>query len=170
MQNDCAFSNCRSYRYTLLHRWDELFERRRALFICLNPSTADENQLDPTLTRIKSFCGRLGANEFMMLNIFAYQATDPTIMMAIEDPVGPENDAYITAAITEAYALNNGHLDIVGGWGNHGLHMDRQNAILTLLEPFRERPNLNISCLGKNANQSPKHPLYIAANRAFEML
>jgi len=91
-------------------------------------------------------------------------------MMAVEDPVGSENDAQIQAAITEAYALNNGHLDIVGGWGNHGLHKARQNAILTLLEPFRELPNLNISCLGKNANQTPKHPLYIAANRAFEVL
>ena len=105
-----------------------------------------------------------------MLNIFAYRATDPNDMMAVGDPVGPENDTQIQAAIHEAYALNNGHLDIVGGWGNHGLHMDRQNAILTLLEPFRELPNLNISCLGKNANQTPKHPLYIAANRAFEVL
>jgi hypothetical protein len=170
MQNDCTFSKCRSYRYTLLHRWDELFERRRAIFICLNPSTADENQLDPTLTRIKSFCERLGANEFLMLNIFAYRATDPKDMLAVEDPVGPENDACIQKAITEAYDLNDGHLDIVAGWGNHGQHMDRQNACLALLEPFRKLPNLNISCLGKNANQTPKHPLYIAASKAFETL
>ena len=170
MQNECQFSACRRYRYTLLHRWDELFARRRALFICLNPSTADENQLDPTLKRIKSFCGRLGANEFLMLNIFAYRATDPKDMMAVEDPVGPDNNASIHAAIIEAYDLNNGHLDIVGGWGNHGLHQDRQNVILELLEPFRELPNLNISCLGKNANKSPKHPLYIAADRAVEVL
>ena len=170
MQNDCTFSACRQYRYTLLHRWDELFDRRRALFICLNPSTADENQLDPTLTRIKSFCERLGANEFLMLNIFAYRATDPKDMLAVEDPVGPENDAHIQRAITQAYERNQGSLHIVGGCGNHGLHMDRQTAILELLAPFRKFPDLNISCLGKNANQTPKHPLYIAANRAFETL
>jgi len=170
MQNDCTFSACRSYRYTLLHKWDELFERRRAIFMCLNPSTADESQLDPTLTRIKAFCGRLGANEFCMLNIFAYRATDPKDMMAVADPVGPENDAAIKAAITEAYELNGGQLDIVGGWGNHGLHQDRQNTVLALLEPFRTLPNLTISCLGKNANQTPKHPLYIAANKEFEAL
>jgi len=105
-----------------------------------------------------------------MLNIFAYRATDPKDMMAVEDPVGPENDAYTKAAITEAYELNSGHLDIVGGWGNHGQHMDRQNACLALLEPFRKLPNLNIACLGKNANQTPKHPLYIAANKEFEAL
>jgi hypothetical protein len=170
MQNDCTFSPCRKYRYTLLHQWDQLFERRRALFICLNPSTADENKLDPTLRRIKSFTDRLGANEFLMLNIFAYRATEPKDMMAVEDPVGPANDAQIQTVIKEAYALNQGSLDIVGGWGNHGLHMDRQNSLLETLKPFREYPNLKIRCLGKNANGTPKHPLYIAANRAFEQL
>jgi hypothetical protein len=169
MKNDCQFSPCRQYRYTLLHRWDELFERRRAIFICLNPSTADENQLDPTLTRIRSFSQRLGANEFLMLNIFAYRATDPQDMMAVEDPVGSENDAQIAQAIKDAYALNHGQLDIVCGWGNHGLHMNRQASCLDLLTEFRQLPNLHIRCLGTNANQTPKHPLYIAADKAFEV-
>ncbi len=170
MQNACHFSSCRRYRYTLLHRWDELFERRRAVFICLNPSTADENQLDPTLTRIKAFCGRLDCNEFTMLNLFAYRATDPKEMLSVEDPVGEENDAFIRAAIEEAYALNNGRLDVVGGWGNHGLHLNRQAAFLELIEPLRSLPKLKFSCLGKNANQTPKHSLYIAADKAFEDL
>jgi hypothetical protein len=170
VQNACIFSECRNYRYTLLHQWDELFERQRALFICLNPSTADENQLDPTLTRIKSFSTRLGANEFLILNLFAYRATDPKEMMTVNDPIGSENDAHIKAAITEAYTLNGEQLDIVGGWGNHGLHMQRQRACLTLLEHFRELPNLNIYCLGKNSNHTPKHPLYIAADQRFEEL
>jgi hypothetical protein len=170
MQNICCFSECRKYRYTLLHQWDELFERRRALFICLNPSTADENKLDPTLTRIRSFCQRLGANEFLMLNIFAYRATDPKKMLAVEDPIGPENDTHIHQAIEEAYHLNNESLDIIAGWGNHGLHMNRQEACLKQLAPYRQRKNLNIYCLGKNANHSPKHPLYIASDKAFERL
>lgn len=168
MQNQCQFSPCRKYRYSLLHQWDELFDRRRALFICLNPSTADENQLDPTLTRIRSFCQRLGTNEFLMLNIFAYRATDPQDMMAVDDPVGSENDTHITEAIEEAYELNGRQLDIVCGWGNHGLHLNRQSACLELLAEFRNLPNLRISCLGKNTNDTPKHPLYIAANKEFE--
>lgn len=170
MQNECHFSACRRYRYTLLHRWDELFERRRAIFICLNPSTADENQLDPTLTRIKSFCGRLGCNEFMMLNLFAYRATDPKEMLSVEDPVGADNDRFIQTAIEEAYDLNNGQLDIVGGWGNHGLHLDRQAAFLNTLEPLRSLADLRFYCLGKNANGTPKHPLYIVADKGFEDL
>lgn len=168
MHNQCQFSPCREYRYSLLHQWDELFDRKRALFICLNPSTADENQLDPTLTRIRSFCQRLCTNEFLMLNIFAYRATDPQDMMAVVDSVGPENDRHIEQAIEKAYELNGEQLDVVCGWGNHGLHMNRQSACLELLAKFRNLPNLRISCLGKNANDTPKHPLYIAANKEFE--
>ena len=105
-----------------------------------------------------------------MLNIFAYRATDPKEMMAAKDPVGPENDAHIQGAISEAYELNGGQLDVIGGWGNHGLHRERQDTFLELLAPYRKWSELKIACLGKNANQTPKHPLYIAANRDFEAL
>ena len=105
-----------------------------------------------------------------MLNIFAYRATDPKDMMAVKDPVGPENDASIQAALSEAYELNGGQLDVIGGWGNHGLHMERQDAFLELLAPYRKWSKLKIACLGKNANHTPKHPLYIPANREFEAL
>ena len=50
-----------------------------------------------------------------MLNIFAYRATDPKEMLAVKDPIGPENDGHIQAALSEAYELNKGQLDVVGG-------------------------------------------------------
>jgi hypothetical protein len=61
MNNTCTFSLCRRYRYTLEHVIDEaapLIRDRRIQWIGLNPSTADEQQLDNTLRRIRSFsCG-----------------------------------------------------------------------------------------------------------------
>lgn len=51
VKNPCLFSPCRRYRYTLTHHmrvrapWKATPER--AMWIGLNPSTADENQLDP---------------------------------------------------------------------------------------------------------------------------
>jgi hypothetical protein len=54
----------------------------------LNPSTADENKLDPTLTRIKNFSISFGYNTFYMLNIFAFRATDPKVMLNEKFPIG----------------------------------------------------------------------------------
>ena len=77
--NICAFSPDRVYRYTLLHSWADMLspELKTIAWIALNPSTADENQLDPTLRRIRVFSAAWGYNSFMMLNAFAFRATDP---------------------------------------------------------------------------------------------
>ena len=44
------FSRCRTYRYTLWREWD-LFNKNYAMFIGLNPSTADEVNNDPSVRR-----------------------------------------------------------------------------------------------------------------------
>jgi hypothetical protein len=41
MPNECVFSPDRRYRYTLVHRWDELLDPGRGIaWIGLNPNTA----------------------------------------------------------------------------------------------------------------------------------
>ena len=95
--NPCVFSPCRKWRYLLKHTWRDMLdpEERAIAWIALNPSTADENQLDPTLRRIRGYTRDMGCNTFYMLNLFAYRATDPKVMRAAEDPIGPENDYWI---------------------------------------------------------------------------
>jgi hypothetical protein len=63
--------------------------------IGLNPSTADHRKLDPTLRRVRNFAQKWGLGGFVMLNLFAYRATEPRDMKRAEDPVGPKNDRYI---------------------------------------------------------------------------
>ena len=43
------FSKCRKYRYTLWRTWDN--SKPKVMFLGLNPSTADEVNNDPTVTR-----------------------------------------------------------------------------------------------------------------------
>ncbi|QYM78125.1 DUF1643 domain-containing protein [Horticoccus luteus] len=150
MRNDCVFSRDRRYRYTLIHRWDELLNPERGIaWICLNPSTADENQLDPTLRRIRAFSAAWGYGYFVMLNAFAWRATLPADMKRVADPVGPDNDRWIAhwAARVDRVML---------GWGEHGAHLGRDRAVLRLLNPA------NTFCLQRNASTQPKHPLYVA--------
>ena len=96
MSNECVFSPDRRYRYTLIHRWDESLNPGHGIaWICLNPSTADEHQLDPTLRRIRDFSAVWGYAFFVMLNLFAWRATDPAGIKAAADPIGPDNDRWI---------------------------------------------------------------------------
>lgn len=152
--NPCRFSPDRRHRYTLLHTWDELLgDGRHAMWIGLNPSTADEHDLDPTLRRIRAFTAREGLSGFVMTNLFAFRATDPRAMKAAEDPVGPENDRWIRR-VARGAAL------IVAAWGTHGEFLGRDRQVLALLRAVG-RP---VWCLGRTREGYPRHPLYVSGN------
>ena len=147
------FSPDRVYRYTLLHSWRGLLdtEDRIACWIALNPSTADENQLDPTLRRIRGFSAAWGYNSFMMLNAFAFRATDPKEMERAADPNGPENDAYLLAETAKVDK-------VICAWGTHAALNDRQNQIRALL---KDRP---LYYLKLTKDGFPSHPLYLKSD------
>ncbi len=154
MRNDCVFSPDRRHRYTLVHRWDELLNAsakggRGIAWIALNPSTADENQLDPTLRRIRDFSISWGYDFFVMLNAFAWRDTEPAAMKASLDPVGPENDRWIKHWSDRVDR-------VVAAWGEHGAFRDRHRHVVNLLDPRKT------VCLARNASGQPKHPLYVA--------
>ena len=154
MPNECVFSPDRRYRYTLVHRWDELLNPGHGIaWIGLNPSTADEHQLDPTLRRIRDFSSAWGYAYFVMLNLFAWRATEPAVMKAVSEPVGPDNDHWIAH-------WSAGVERVVVAWGEHGVHLGRDRAVLALLDRSK------IFCLGRNASGQPKHPLYVSRQAA----
>lgn len=144
----CEFSPCRAYRYTLWREWD-MMNSEYAMFIGLNPSTADETQDDPTIRRCIDFSKQWGYGAFCMTNLFAFRATDPKDMKAQKDPVGPNNDKWL-----ELCAKNAGV--IVAAWGRHGKHKNRQFDVLDMhFLQFR------LKSLGENSDGTPKHPLYL---------
>lgn len=148
MENPCDFSPDRRHRYTLLHRINPLFGNKLIMWIGLNPSTADEQKLDPTLTRIRGFSEREGFDGFLMTNIFGFRATDPKEMIRTPDPVGPENDAALLKAAKRCD-------QVVVAWGAHGIHQDRALAVAKLLGKHK------LWCLGTTKDGYPRHPLYV---------
>jgi hypothetical protein len=142
-----VFSPDRVYRYTLTRTWDS---GPTVAFIGLNPSTADETVDDPTIRRCIGFAKRWGYGTLVMLNLFAFRATDPRVMRAAGDPIGPENNAYIQAVAAEAG-------DVVAAWGVHGSYLGRDRAVRDLLF---WRP----SALGLTKDGHPRHPLYVRAD------
>ncbi len=150
IQSEATFSPCRTWRYSLLRRWAKGGDY--AMFIGLNPSTADETQDDPTVRRCIRYAQDWGYNALYMTNIFAFRATDPRIMKGASDPVGPDNDETLIRLAADSGI-------VVAAWGNHGTHQGRENVVRHF-ERFRR--NLHVLKLTKAGH--PCHPLYLKAD------
>jgi hypothetical protein len=139
-----VFSPDGIWRYELRRVWDPTGEM--VAFVGLNPSTADLTHDDPTVRRCLGFARSWGYGGLIMLNAFAFRATDPLVMRAASDPVGPDNDAYLRAAAAEAS-------EVVAAWGNHGRLAGRSGQVVAMLGPM--------SALGITKRGEPRHPLYV---------
>ncbi len=151
--SEAVYSPCERYRTLLTRTW--VPHGARALFVMLNPSTATEVQNDPTVERCERRARTLGFGAFRVTNIFAFRATDPRVMRAASDPVGPGNDAAIRDSAVEW--VRGGDDRIVCAWGTHGAHLGRGLAVERLLRATG-RP---LHHLGLTQGGAPKHPLYI---------
>lgn len=144
-------SDCDRYRYLLGREWGD---GPTAVFVMLNPSTADALHNDPTIRRCIRYAQDWGCGALMVANLYAWRATDPSELWAAEDPVGPENDAHLYAAAQIA-AESGGPL--VGAWGANA-RLDRIAAVLAL--PGMDR----LTALAVTKAGQPKHPLYLRAD------
>lgn len=154
------FSDCGRYRYTLRREWrpaggaipDPTTGRflRNAVFLMLNPSTADEFANDPTVERCERYAMSWGYGGLIVVNLFAYRSTDPRVLPDLVDPVGPENDSAILGAAIS------GDGTVLCAWGNHG---GLNGRALTVAEYLVYR-GIRLTCLGVNRTGHPVHPLY----------
>lgn len=149
-----AFSPCRAYRYALTRVWDP--ERPLAVFVMLNPSTADAFTVDPTIRRCLGFARSWAAGGLLVLNLFALRSTDPTALYAHPDPVGPDNDLVIAEWFSTAAALDG---PVICAWGVHGALAGRAQRVGQLLRA----QGVRALCLGTTKGGHPRHPLYVPA-------
>ncbi len=137
-----------AYRYLLWRTWNSALPN--VLWVLLNPSTADAHVADPTLRRCMAFSRGWGYGGLEIANLFAYRTAYPHELRAALDPVGRENDRFLSAAVMRAPL-------IVAAWGAHGTHRARDRFVLALLAR-----HATPQCLGTTKNGSPRHPLYVA--------
>ena len=144
MQPGALLSPCRTYRYDLWRTW--LGGSDYAMFVGLNPSTADETEDDPTIRRCVAYAKAWGYAGLCMTNLFAFRATEPTDMMRAADPIGPLSDEVLRER-AEAAGV------VVAAWGVHGAFGGRNRAVHKML------PKLHYLRLTKDGH--PGHPLYL---------
>lgn len=151
-----TFSQGHTYRYALTRRWD--LTRPLAVFVMLNPSTADAFADDPTIRRCISFARSWTAGGLLVLNLFGLRATDPQVLRRHPDPVGPDNDL----VIAERLADNEPVGPVICAWGTRGTLNGRADQVLRLLRGYGVRP----LCLGTTKDGHPRHPLYVRGDTA----
>jgi hypothetical protein len=148
------FSPCRRYRYSLWRRWDWQGYAQQVMFIGLNPSTADAERDDPTIRRCKAFAKAWGYCGMYMLNLYAYRATLPKEMVAADDPLGPGN--------LEAFGYYRSHVGlIVAAWGTLSPRYRPRVKWQSTIDQVLHAIGQPVYCLGRTADGSPRHPLYL---------
>jgi len=146
------FSPCRTWRYVLRRIWNP--HKFKLGFILLNPSTADEENDDPTIRRCIGYARDLGYGGIVLGNIFAFRATDPKDMMAADDPIGPDNDDALRRICAET-----GN-EVICGWGSHGSYRQRGADVRLRLAD----EGMRLRALKLTASGEPGHPLYLKAD------
>lgn len=148
MKNEVIFNKERTHRYSIKRIWD--LSKKKVVFICFNPSTADEYDDDQTFGRCIDFAKRWDSGSYgsvEVVNLFAYRTKDPSILKKSLDPIGEENDMYISAAVKNADL-------VIAAWGEHGFFKRRDREVLS-----RVKKELKpIYCLGVLKCKQPKHP------------
>lgn len=142
-----TFGEARTHRFLLTRTWDD---GPVAVFVMLNPSTADAFATDPTCNRCITFARREGCGGMRVVNLHALRATDPRELRKHPDPVGAGNDEFITQACSDAGV-------VVAAWGAHGTLHDRAGEVTRMLGAAGVR----LWCLGVTSGGQPRHPLYV---------
>ena len=140
------FSLDRKYRYYLYRIWD--YSKPKILFIGLNPSTANENEDDPTIRRVKRFAKDWGYGGVYMMNLFAFVTPYPEELKKCENPQG-SNDYWL-----DAISKRCDH--ILFAWGSFPEASERAKEVVAY---FKQGLALRV-----NKDGSPAHPLYIPAS------
>ena len=105
---------------------------------------------DPTIRRCRDFAARWGCGSMLMLNLFAYRATDPKVMKLAPDPIGPENDLeFLGAAVARCDGPR------IACWGKDGSFLGRSAYVRNQIR--------GLSYLRMGKNGEPWHPLYLPA-------
>lgn len=175
-------SDCGTFR-TRLWRNSHVFGRMT--FIMLNPSTADGEQDDPTIRRCLAFTKREGLGCTVVVNLFTHRSSTPRSLWEGNDPSGPDAFYAIRDAIQESFTEEQ-TLEwsrdlgkelpfdrIVCGWGAiptgappwfRGMHRDHADEVIG----YAKQMGRKLWCLGKTANGSPRHPLYVHGQQPLE--
>jgi hypothetical protein len=146
-----VISDCGRYRYRLDRVWSR--NEKPAVFVMLNPSTADALVDDPTIRRCMGFARARDFGGIVVVNLFAWRATEPAELTARAhegfDVVGPDNDRHLAEVFADAHT-------VVAAWGVRGVFLGRDRTVAAMVPASAQ-----LTCLRTTKAGHPEHPLYL---------
>lgn len=129
----------------------------------INPSTAEPNNLDPTVNYVNRLANANGCDSFVMLNVYPQRATNPNDLHKVFLPVlKSENEHHISKLICGK------ELTLWAAWG--GL-IKKRAYLVTLVQSIMLLPELQnckwVSRGNPTKDGHPHHPLYVKRDAPF---
>ncbi|WP_051053954.1 DUF1643 domain-containing protein [Afipia felis] len=150
------FGARRQYRLWLSREWGQPTDPY-ALWIGMNPSTADAYANDPTVAREMKFTNdALSFKRYFKVNILDYRATKPRDLALLEEPARSERNLPVIIKL----AANAARIIVCHG----DLHRSFQTFATETVRCL-ESEGHELWCLGRTLrNAAPRHPLYVKSN------
>lgn len=137
------FSEDGKYRYRLWRIWDE--SKPKVLCIGLNPSTANADKDDATISILKRMLPILGYGGFYMMNCWPFITSKPELLQ-----INPLSDELNNKLLIDVAACC---VDVIFAYGSFKI-IKQKGRDKELIEMFP-----NAKCFGKSKDGSPIHPL-----------
>ncbi|MEQ3689968.1 MAG: DUF1643 domain-containing protein [Flavobacterium sp.] len=138
--------------------------KRNLFVIGINPSTAEPNKLDNTVTKVEKFASNNGYDGWIMLNVYPQRATDPKyIHKEVDTIIHNENLKQLVLLIQ-----SNPNFDIWAGWGTL---INKRPFLKNCLKEVAEVLGLDRNWVHLNELTKyghPRHPLYLPYSSEFK--
>jgi hypothetical protein len=147
MYKGAIFSSCKKHRLQLWREWDSNLPK--VLFIMLNPSTADDQQDDPTLRRCIDFAKQWGYGGLYVGNLYSLRAVDPKTLLKVSKFSHRDNYKHLVNMVQQCQL-------VVYAWGNYPI-IKKLGIPLNVFNHLEQK----LYCIALSKTGTPKHPLYL---------
>ena len=150
LRTEVVYSDDMNHRYIIRKEWDK--NKPKATIIMINPSSANEVEIDHTTMNVINNLNRLEYGAVYITNLFSLICPKISYRKSIGELVEDENDIYIEKSCLKSDI-------VIIAWGSIGEGSKkitgRQEELLEKLKPFRNK--MYVIC--DPYRSIPMHPL-----------
>ncbi|WP_105618626.1 DUF1643 domain-containing protein [Vallitalea okinawensis] len=150
LKTEAYFTDDKSHRFLLRKEWNK--NKPKATIVMINPSTADNLQIDHTTMFTINNLVKLDYGSVDIVNLFSKVGSKLSMKLKIEDLVHKDNDIHIEKSFARSDA-------IIIAWGSVGENSkkikDRQKQIYKMLGQHKEK----VFVISDSIGRTGFHPL-----------